>query len=340
MDAELNFPHDSELYEHHRLTVDKGQEPMRVDIYLTNQISGLSRTKIKIASEIELVRVNNKPVKVSYKIKPNDEITVLLPFPPQFTEIIPQPIPLDIVYEDEFLLIVNKPAGMVVHPAYGNWKDTLVNGLLYHCNNLQSVQKESPRPGLVHRIDKNTSGLLVVCKTEFSMMHLSKQFFEHSVERKYHALVWGSFPQQTGTINAPLGRNPNDRKTMAVVSPENGKNAVTHFSVIKDFTYTSLIECTLETGRTHQIRAHMNYLRHPVFNDKSYGGNSILKGPNDGTYRTFVEKCFNFLPSQALHAKTLGFIHPVTGKNMFFESQWTEGFSKLITAWEKNCLIF
>lgn len=327
---------DPVTYEHHNIQVDKGQEPIRIDKYLSEKIPNVSRTKIKSTADAGLLHVNNLPIKGSYKVRPLDTIKVLLFHPPRINEVIPQNIPLDIVYEDADIIVVNKPSGMVVHPANGNWQDTLVNGLLYHCNNLPFVNKEQPRPGLIHRIDKYTSGLLVVAKTESAMVHLSKQFFYHTVKRIYLALVWGQFKEEEGTITGNIGRNPRDRKLMAVLTEtDQGKPAITHYKVIKSFRYVSLIECKLETGRTHQIRVHMKLKGHPVFNDQPYGGGKILKGINTGKYKQFVTRCFEIMPYYALHAATIGFIHPDTGKELSFNTPLPDNFKQLLEMWEK-----
>ncbi|MBY0427379.1 MAG: RluA family pseudouridine synthase, partial [Cytophagales bacterium] len=308
---------DEALYEHHRIVVDKGQAPIRIDKFLMDRIKNATRNKIQLGIEAESVKVNDKAVKSSYKIKPLDVITVHLPDPPRDTEILPENIPLNIVFEDDYLLLVNKPPGMVVHPAFGNWTGTLVNALVYHFNNLPTTRNGEGRPGLVHRIDKDTSGLLVISKTEWAMTFLAQQFFEHTIDRTYHALVWGVPKELEGTIRTHLARSPLDRRvTQAYPDGSQGKHAVTHYKVLQSWQYVSLIECKLETGRTHQIRAHMKYLGHPIFSDEMYGGSKIVKGQSVGKYKQFIENCFKIIPRQALHAKTLGFTHPHTKKRV------------------------
>ncbi|MCS6822730.1 MAG: RluA family pseudouridine synthase [Cytophagaceae bacterium] len=327
---------DDELYEHYRIEVDKGQSPMRIDKFLLSRIENATRTKIQNAIESGAVKVNGKETKSGYKIKPGDLIIISLPHPPRTDVIVPENIPLDIMYEDEDLLVVNKPAGMVVHPAHENWSGTLVNALVYHFNNLPTHRNGDGKPGLVHRIDKDTSGLLVVAKTEFAMTHLAKQFFEHTIERTYYALVWGEPEPAKGTIREYIGRSMKDRRIMAVYKDgEHGKYAVTHYEVLKPLRYVSLVQCNLETGRTHQIRIHMKHIGHPLFNDEAYGGNQILKGTVFTKYRQFVENCFKRMPRQALHAKTLGFIHPKTKKQMHFDCPLPSDFAEVLDKWEK-----
>ncbi|WP_210490057.1 RluA family pseudouridine synthase [Rufibacter aurantiacus] len=325
-----------ELYEHHRIQVDKGQALLRVDKFLMDRLPNVTRNKLQDAIKAESVRVNGKPTKASYKVKPLDVITVTLANPPRDTDVVPENIPLNIVYEDEELMMINKPAGMVVHPAYNNWSGTLVNGLVYYLQNLPTSRNGEIRPGLVHRIDKDTSGLLVIAKSEFAMTYLAKQFFDHSIERTYYAIVWGVPAQAKGTIVGHIGRSVKDRKVMAVY-PEGdfGKPAVTHYEVLESFTYCSLIKCNLETGRTHQIRAHMKYMGHPLFNDATYGGDKILKGQQTGSYKAFVQNTFDLLPRQALHAKSLGFIHPTTQQFVFFESELPSDFVAALEKWRQ-----
>ena len=332
-----NFDLDSELlFEHHRISVDPGQQALRLDKFLFDRISNATRSKIQNAIKSGFVLVNDNSVKANYKVRPNDEIVISLPEPPRDNEVVPENIPLDIVFEDDYLLIVNKPAGMVVHPAFQNWSGTLVNALAYHFTKLPEMANNEGRPGLVHRIDKDTSGLLVIAKTELAMNGLAKQFFDHSIERTYWALAWGEFEQQKGTIDVHIGRSPKDRKlTIAFPDADFGRNAVTHYEVIKELRYVSLIKCNLETGRTHQIRAHMKYVGHPLFGDKTYGGDRVVKGTQFSKYKSFVENCFKVLPRQALHAKSLGFIHPATNKNMFFESDLPQDFTDVLDRWEK-----
>lgn len=327
---------EEDLFEHYRIVVDKGQSLLRIDKFLVDRLPNATRNRIQNAIDAESILLNNTPTKANYKVKPMDVITVVLPEPPRNDEITPENIPLNIVYEDDDLLLVNKPPGMVVHPAYGNWSGTLVNGLVFHIQNLPTSRNGAIRPGLVHRIDKDTSGLLVIAKSELAMSHLAKQFFYHTIERTYHALVWGDPKEDQGTIHNYLGRSVADRRVTAVYTdPEKGKEAITHYRVLKRFHYVTLIECKLETGRTHQIRAHMKHIGHPIFSDETYGGDKILKGSATGKYKTFVENCFELMPRQALHAKTLGFVHPATKKKLFFDSEWPEDFKNVLDKWEK-----
>lgn len=334
-DEELEMEEQQELYEHHHIIVDRGQEMLRIDRYLQMRLQGVSRTKIQAATKAECVRVNGKPAKANYRVKPLDEISILLPEPPHEFELLPEPIDLKIVYEDEDVLVVDKQAGLVVHPGVGNWNGTLVNGLLYH------LLGTDAKPLLVHRIDKDTSGLLLVAKNEEAQAFLARQFFEHTIERKYNALVWGDFEEDSGTIEGNLGRSPRDRKVMCVYPHEEGvpeeeqkgKHAVTHWKVLERFGYVTLVECVLETGRTHQIRAHMRHIGHPLFNDASYGGNDILKGTTFTKYKQFVNNCFDVLPRQALHALVLGFVHPGTKKPMHFESPLPDDMRQCIDRW-------
>lgn len=326
---------EEELYQHHRIEVDKGQSLLRVDKYLMSKLQNASRNKIQDAIESGAVRVNDTIIKANYKVKPLDIVTVLLSEPPRNTEIIPQNIPLDIIYEDTELLVVNKPAGMVVHPAHGNWEGTLVNALLYHFKNLPTHRNGEIRPGLVHRIDKDTSGLLVIAKTETAMTHLAKQFFDHSIERTYNALVWGEPKSDEGTITGHVGRSLKDRKIMTVFpNGEMGKEAVTHYKVLKNMRYVSLVQCNLETGRTHQIRVHFKHIGHPLFNDITYGGDRILRGTVFSKYEQFVNNCFKICPRQALHAKSLGFIHPKTGEFLQFDTELPEEMQQVIQKWD------
>ncbi|MGQ9847047.1 MAG: RluA family pseudouridine synthase [Bacteroidales bacterium] len=320
---------NNDLYEHFRIVVDKGQTPLRIDKFLVNRLNQVSRNRIQQAAEAHCILVNGKTVKSNYKVKPNDVISVVLPYPPNEYELVPENIPLDIVYEDEDLLVVNKPAGMVVHPAKGNYTGTLVNALLYHFKELSL--SDTVRPGLVHRIDKDTSGLLVIAKNDYAHAFLAKQFFEKTIERAYIALVWGSFDKESGTIVGNIGRSLKDRKKMAVFMDENhGKHAVTHYKVLKDYHFTSLVECKLETGRTHQIRAHFEFIKHPLFNDSKYGGDKILKSINSPKFKQFIENCFVSMPRFALHAKSLGFMHPKSKKLLYFDSELPSDFKNLI----------
>jgi len=324
-----------ELYEHHRIVVDKGQALLRLDKFLMDRLPNVTRNKLQGAIRSESVQVNQKPVKVSYKVKPLDVITITLAEPPRDTDVVPENIPLDIMYEDEELLIVNKAAGMVVHPAYNNWTGTLVNALTYYFSNLPITQNGAGRPGLVHRIDKDTSGLLVIAKSEYSMAFLAKQFFNHSIERTYYALVWGVPKEDSGTITGHVGRSAKDRRIMTVYPDGSyGKHAVTHYKVLRRFKYVALVQCNLETGRTHQIRAHMKHLGHPLFSDAMYGGDSILQGMPTGSYKAFVENAFKLMPRQALHAKSLGFIHPVTKVFIHFESALPDDFEAVLQKWD------
>lgn len=326
---------DEALYVHHNITVDKGQNILRIDKYLMLKLQNASRVKIQEGIDEGAVKVNGAVVKASYKIKPFDVITVELSEPPRDNEIIPQDIPLDIVYEDDELLVVNKPAGMVVHPAHGNWEGTLVNALVYHFQNLPTHRNGEIRPGLVHRIDKDTSGLLVIAKTEQAMTHLAKQFFDHSIERTYNALVWGEPKNDEGTIEGHIGRSLKDRKIMAIFPDgSQGKEAVTHYKVLKKIRYVSLVQCNLETGRTHQIRVHLKSIGNTLFNDETYGGNKVLRGTVFTRYEQFVANCFKLCPRQALHAKSLGFIHPKTGDFLHFETELPEEMKLVIAKWE------
>lgn len=325
-------PDDSELFEHHKVIASKGQEPLRVDKFLMNFIENATRNKIQQAAKDGNVWVNGAIVKSNYKVKAGDEIRVMFEHPPHEFLLIPEDIPLDIVYEDEVLLVVNKPAGMVVHPGHGNYSGTLINALIFHTDNLPANSNE--RPGLVHRIDKDTSGLLVVAKTEAAMTHLSKQFFDKTSEREYIALVWGNVTEDEGTVIGHVGRHPKNRLQMHVFPDgEEGKDAVTHYKVLERLGYVTLVACQLETGRTHQIRVHMKHIGHTLFNDARYGGERILKGTTFTKYKQFVDNAFKILPRQALHAKTLGFVHPVTGKSMQFDSDIPEDMQQCIEKW-------
>jgi 23S rRNA pseudouridine1911/1915/1917 synthase len=326
---------DDELFEHHRIVADRGQAMLRIDKFLMDRLPNVTRTKIQDGIHNGFVRVNEKDIKPNYKVRPLDVITISLPEPPRDTEVLPENIPLNIVYEDEHLLVINKPAGLVVHPAYNNWTGTLVNALAYHFQNLPQLPGNEGKPGLVHRIDKDTSGLLVVAKTEPVLTALAKQFFDHSIERTYHAIVWGIPDPPQGTINVNVGRSLKDRRvTTTFPEGDMGRHAITHYRLLQDLRYVSLVECKLETGRTHQIRAHMKHIGHTLFNDAMYGGDQILKGTVFSKYRQFVENCFKIIPRQALHAKTLGFIHPHTKKLMRFESELPEDFKNAIAKWE------
>ena len=326
-----------EMYEHFRLEADRGQSPIRIDKYLAEHLSDTSRHRVQLAIDAEYVRVNDVVVKASYKVRPLDVITLVMPYQRRGVEIKPEPIPLDIVYEDDELLVVNKPAGMVVHPGHGNYSGTLVNALAYYLGLEPDPEHDDERMGLlVHRIDKDTSGLLVVAKTDAAQIELARQFFHHTIERRYWALVWGNIAEDSGTIDAPIGRDPNDRLRFRVCSDETqGKHAVTHFRVLERLGYVTLVECVLETGRTHQIRVHMNHIGHPLFNDARYGGDRILKGTLYTKYKQFIDNCFALCPRQALHAKTLGFIHPRTKKEISFDSEIPSDMQALLEKWRR-----
>ena len=324
-----------ELFEHFRFVVDSGTEIVRLDRYLTNLMAHTSRNRIQQAAKADCILVNDRPVKSNYRVHPRDVISILLPRPVHVFELVAEDIPLDIVYEDEDVILINKPAGMVVHPAVGNFTGTLVNALLWHFQGQRNAAGEEVKPLLVHRIDKNTSGIMIVAKSEIAQMKLAANFFEHTIDRRYQALVWGDFPDDEGTVVGNVGRNPQNRMVMTVFpeGSEQGKHAVTHYRVIERFGYVTLIECRLETGRTHQIRVHMKHIGHPLFNDESYGGNEILKGTTFTKYKQFVNNCFKVLPRQALHAKSLGFVHPVTGKYMLFDSDLPADMAEALDKW-------
>jgi len=325
-----------ELFEHFRFKSEPGQSLLRVDKFLFARLENTSRTRIRNAANAGNILVNNKPVKPNYRVKPGDLIQVVLPNPPREIELIPENIPLNIIYEDDDVIVVNKEAGMVVHPAYGNYTGTLVNALMWHFRDIPLFQTGELRPGLVHRIDKNTSGLLVVAKNELSLNILSRQFYERTTDRKYIALVWGIPDPPEGSISGNVGRNIRDRKIMQVFPDgSQGKPAITHYSVIEDLGYVSLVECKLETGRTHQIRVHFSYIKHPLFNDEEYGGEKILRGTTFAKYQQFVRNCFAILPRQALHAKSLSFDHPVTGKRLSFDSELPDDMKELIEKWRE-----
>ena len=322
------------LHEHYSFSVQAGQEPLRIDKYLMNFVENATRTKIQAAAKDGSIRVNGQVVKSNYKVRPHDEIKVLFEYPPTENLLLPENIDLNIVFEDDDIVVVNKPAGMVVHPGHGNQTGTLINGLIYHFDNLPN--NSSNRPGLVHRIDKDTSGLLVVAKNDNAMTKLSKQFANKTSKREYVALVWGNLKEEEGTINQIIGRNPKNRLQNIVFSDEDshlGKPAITHYKVLQRFGYVSLISCRLETGRTHQIRVHLKFIGHTLFNDERYGGNLILKGTTFTKYKQFVENCFKVLPRQALHAKSLGFIHPTSNKFMEFDSEMPEDIKLCIDKW-------
>ena len=329
-----NLNEEQELFEHYKFIADNGQELLRVDKFLMDRIPNTSRNKIQVAAVAGNILVNKKTVKSNYKVKPKDEISIVLPYPPRVIELIPEDIPLNILYEDDDVLVLNKEAGIVVHPGYGNYTGTLVNALVYHFDNLPDNNMNN-RPGLVHRLDKNTTGIMVVAKTEHAMNHLSNQFFERTTERRYNALVWGDFEEDEGTVIGHVGRSLKNRKVMEVFPDgDYGKHAVTHYKVLKRFGYVTLIECKLETGRTHQIRIHMKHIGHNLFNDNEYGGDSILKGTSFSKYKQFINNCFDILPRQALHAKSLGFTHPTSGKWLQFESELPNDMKSVLDKWE------
>jgi len=336
-EQEINEGSD-ELYERFSFKTDKGQEPLRIDKYLTNRIERATRNKLQQALNAGMVLVNGKPVRPNYKIKALDEIIVYSDLNPEETDVVPEELPLNITYEDADLMLINKPPGMVVHPGSGNYSGTLLNGVAWYLRrqNPSLTEETLPRFGLVHRIDKNTSGLLVLAKTDIAMRNLAKQFFDHTISRKYNALVWGDVQKDEGTIIAHVGRHQRFRKLFeAYPEGDHGKDAITHYKVIERFGYVTLVECVLETGRTHQIRVHMKYIGHPLFNDDFYGGDKIVKGTVYAKYKQFVENCFAICPRQALHAKTLGFVHPTTGENMYFDTPLPDDMEQVIEKWRK-----
>lgn len=327
---------EEELFEHFRFKADPGQEVVRIDKFLMDRMPNTSRNKIQVAAKNGNILVNDRQVKQNYRIKPGDEVSLVLPYPVREIELIPQDIPLNIVYEDDSLIVLNKSANMVVHPGYGNYTGTLVNALVYHFDHLpQRIHDYFGRPGLVHRLDKHTTGIMVVAKTENALTHLAKQFYDRTTERRYHALVWGDVEADV-RIEGNLGRSLQNRKMMTVFPDgDHGKHAVTNVKVIKRFGLVTLVECKLETGRTHQIRAHMKWIGHPLFHDLEYGGDRIVKGTTSSSYKHFIENCFELIPGQALHAKSLGFVHPETGKWLQFDSELPEGFQLLLEKWER-----
>ena len=326
---------DSRLYEHFRLVADAGQVPVRVDKFLTERMQHQSRNRIQKAAEAGFIHVNDRPVKSNYKVRPGDVVTLMLNRPRYDDTIEPEDIPLDVVYEDDSLMVINKPAGMVVHPGCGNYHGTLVNAVAWHLRNLPSYDPNDPEVGLVHRIDKDTSGLLVVAKTPEAKSRLGVQFFNKTTHRSYNALVWGNFVEDEGTIEGNIGRDVRDRLRMDVFPTDSGigKSAVTHYRVMERYGYTTLVECILETGRTHQIRAHMKHIGHPLFGDERYGGCEILRGERTASYKAYIRNCFALCQRQALHARTLGFVHPVTGKQMDFTSPLPQDMQQLIEKW-------
>lgn len=337
-EEELTEDENGQLYEHLRIVVDKGQVPLRIDKFMTEKLQHTSRNRIQRAADSGFVHVNEKPVKSNYKVRPLDIITLMLDRPQYDSSIEPEDIPLDIVYEDSELMIINKPAGMVVHPGCGNYHGTLVNAVAWHLKDVPDYDPNDPEVGLVHRIDKDTSGLLVVAKTPLAKTKLGVQFFNKTTHRSYNALVWGNFQEDEGRIEGNIGRDPKDRLRMAVFPPDSGigKTAVTHYHVLERFGYVTLVECILETGRTHQIRAHMKHIGHPLFSDERYGGNEILRGERCGSYQQFIRNCFKICPRQALHAKTLGFVHPKTGKQMDFTSTLPDDMEQLLEKWRRR----
>lgn len=333
-DLEPIVDNPAELYEHFRVVVDKGQKQVRIDKYLFERLVNSSRNRIQKAADAGFVMANGNPVKSNYKVKPNDVLTLMLDRPRYENDIIPENIPLNIVYEDDDLMVINKPAGLVVHPGCGNYHGTLVNAIAWHLRDNPKYNPNDPQVGLVHRIDKDTSGLLVIAKTPDAKTHLGLQFFNKTTKRKYNALVWGTVENDEGTIEGNIGRNPKDRMQMAVLNdPTQGKHAVTHYKVLERLGYVTLVECILETGRTHQIRVHMKHIGHTLFNDERYGGHEILKGTHFSKYKQFVNNCFDTCPRQALHAMTLGFVHPRTGEEMFFTSPLADDMVQLIDKW-------
>ena len=338
IDIEEDIPESEDLYERLSLTIDKGQEPLRVDKFLMSRIEGATRNKIQQAIENDMVLVNEKPIKSNYKIKPGDKLVIYESSSPESNDIIPQPIALNIIYEDDDLFVINKPAGLVVHPGSGNPDGTLLNAVAWHLQyHGNGTDKDAlPRLGMVHRIDKNTSGLIVMAKTQKAMSELAKQFFDHTVHRRYLSLVWGNFEENEGTVIAHVGRHLRFRKLFtAYPEGDHGKDAITHYKVLERFNYVSLVECRLETGRTHQIRVHMQHIGHPVFNDDFYGGDKIVKGTVYTKYKQFVDNCFKLCPRHALHAKELGFIHPTTRQPMMFVSELPEDMSLVIDKWRR-----
>ncbi len=342
MEDNINFDKDEllddeqqQLYEHFRLEADPGQVPVRVDKFMVEKLQHSSRNRIQKAADAGFVHVNDRPVKSNYKVRPGDVVTLMLDRPRHDTSILPEDIPLNVVYEDSEVLVINKPAGLVVHPGVGNFTGTLVNALAYYMKDVPSYDPNDPEVGLVHRIDKDTSGLLVVAKTPEAKTALGAQFFNKTTHRSYNALVWGHFVEDEGRIEGNISRDPKDRLRMTVTSPDSGigKPAVTHYRVIERFGYVTLVECILETGRTHQIRAHMRHIGHPLFADERYGGMEILRGERSSSYKAYIQNCFNLCPRQALHARTLGFVHPKTKKQMDFTSELPDDLRQLIEKW-------
>ena len=336
IDEVENENEEEELFEHYKIKADPGQEIVRIDKFLLDRLPNTSRNKIQVAAKNGNVHVNGVAVKPNYKVKPADEVSIVLPYPVREIELIAQDIPIKIEFEDEVLAVVHKPSNMVVHPGYGNYTGTLVNALVFHFDNLPyRIQDYFGRPGLVHRLDKHTTGLMVIAKTEKALTQLAKQFYDRTTERRYYALVWGNV-EEDGTVIGNIGRSLKNRKVMAIFPEgEYGKHAVTHYRVLEKFGLVTLVECKLETGRTHQIRAHMKHIGHPLFNDLEYGGDSIVRGTPSSKYKKFIENCFELIPGQALHAKTLGFEHPETGEYVRFDSELPEGFAAILDKWRK-----
>ena len=333
-DNDIEDQEEEALFEHYNIKVDPGQSALRIDKYLVNRIDNASRNRIQMAADAGSILVNGNVVKSNYKVRPGDEVQIVMDYPRREIEIIPEDIPLNIVYEDNELMVINKPAGLVVHPGHGNYTGTLVNGLAHYFKDLPLFNSQDPRPGLVHRIDKDTSGLLVIAKTEHAKTKLGLQFFEKTTKRKYQAIIWGTPNESSGTIIGNIGRSPKNRQVFMVYSDgDYGKHAVTHYKIIESLGYVNLVECQLETGRTHQIRVHMKHIGHPIFNDSNYGGDQILRGTTFTKYKQFVNNCFKILPRQALHAKMLGFVHPTSGKEMIFESELPQDMQGAIEKW-------
>jgi 23S rRNA pseudouridine1911/1915/1917 synthase len=335
MEEFIEQEEQDDLFEHYNITADPGQEPLRIDKFLLDRIPNTSRNKLQVAARNGNIVVNGNEVKPNYKVKPRDVISIVLPYPVREVELIPENIPLDILYEDDEVIVLNKQAGLVVHPGYGNYTGTLVNALIYHFENLpQKPDDFYGRPGLVHRLDKNTSGIMIVAKTETALTNLAKQFYDRTTHREYYAVVWGDFEEDQGTITGHIGRSLKNRKVMSVFPDgDYGKHAVTHYEVLERFNYVTLIKCKLETGRTHQIRAHFRHIKHPLFNDIEYEGDKILKGTTFTKYKQFITNCFSAIPRHALHAKSLGFHHPKTGEWMQFNSELPSDMEDLLERW-------
>jgi 23S rRNA pseudouridine1911/1915/1917 synthase len=333
-DNEFDGNEEQELFEHHNIVVDKGQGLLRIDKFLFHRLESTSRNKLQQAAKAGNILVNGKAVKPNYRVKPSDEISIVMAYPVREIELIPEDIPINVVFEDDHILVLNKETGMCVHPGYGNYTGTLVNALMHRFKDLPVFEGETIRPWLVHRLDKNTSGIMIVGKTEFSQARLAKMFFDRDIDRIYNALVWGDIKEDEGTITGHIGRSLKNRKVMDIFpNGEYGKHAITHYKVLERFGYVTLVQCKLETGRTHQIRAHFKFIGHPLFNDETYGGDKILKGTTFTKYKQFVNNCFQIMPRHGLHAKTLGFKHPVNGENMFFDSELAPDMMQVIEKW-------